>query len=173
MKQKIIAIVGDSGTGKSTLAAYIERELGIRQLVSHTTRPMREGEHNGVGHYFVTEDEMPPRSRMLAYTYFGGNHYWVDLRELRNDPIVTYVIDEKGLMMLLEEYSDAFDIIPVLIRRDPALRLADGIPADRIQRDRCRVHIEDAQYAHIFDNNGPLNEFLYNAKTTLLNLKDE
>ena len=76
-------------------------------------------------------------------------------------------------MMLLEEYSDAFVIIPILIRRDPALRLADGIPADRIQRDRCRVHIEEAQYAHIFDNNGPLNEFLYNAKTTLWNLKDE
>ena len=167
MKQKIICIVGASGSGKSTLAAYLEREFGIRQLVSHTTRPMREGERNGIGHYFVTEDEMPPRTRMLAYTFFGGNHYWVDLRELRTDPVVTYVIDEKGLMMLLEEYSDDFDVIPVLIRRDVQLIAADGVSPERQHRDRCRVHIEDGQYAHIFYNNGELHDFLYNAAQIL------
>ena len=70
----IVAIVGASGSGKTQLTLYAQR-FGYPVICSYTTRPMREGETNGVEHIFVTEDKMPTKDNMLAYTFFGGYHY--------------------------------------------------------------------------------------------------
>ena len=61
----IVAIVGASGSGKTQLTLYAKK-LGYPVICSYTTRPMREGETNGVEHIFVTADKMPKKDKMLA-----------------------------------------------------------------------------------------------------------
>ena len=80
-KPLIYAVVGASGCGKNT-ATQIMEELGIPSLVSFTTRDMRPGEINGKEHWFVPENYIPPKDRMLAYTYFGGKHYWTTIDQI-------------------------------------------------------------------------------------------
>ena len=53
MKQNIIAIVGQAGSGKDTVAQLMRMTLHVPILCSYTTRPMREGEVNGREHIFV------------------------------------------------------------------------------------------------------------------------
>lgn len=47
-------IMGMMGSGKSTLVRELKK-LGYKDLVSYTTRPMREGEKFGKDYYFVRE----------------------------------------------------------------------------------------------------------------------
>lgn len=161
MKQTIICIVGPSGCGKTTLAKFIEKELGIKTMVSYTTRPKRENEIDGVDHYFVNDDQVPIKEFQLAYTRFGGYQYWTDIRDIIGGSTVTYVIDEKGLMMLMEEWSDRYNVLSVLVKRDIEL-LIDMVGKDRVERDKHRVTIEESCYDVVLNNNGSLADFLEN-----------
>ena len=52
---KIFCIMGKSATGKDTIYKKIlqNSELKLRRIVSYTTRPIREGEEEGVEYYFT------------------------------------------------------------------------------------------------------------------------
>ncbi|MDV7402737.1 hypothetical protein RZS08_65550, partial [Arthrospira platensis SPKY1] len=80
MKDKIICLCGESGSGKTTIAELLEKE-GYNYIQSYTTRKARfEGEK---GHIFVDEPPMdstgiPEEENfvdtddMIAYTYFDN-----------------------------------------------------------------------------------------------------
>lgn len=59
MRQGLIFIVSaPSGAGKTSLVKALLSEMSnIAVAVSHTTRPMRPGETNGVHYHFVTKEE--------------------------------------------------------------------------------------------------------------------
>lgn len=157
----IICIVGPSGCGKTTMARFIEKNLNIPMLVSYTTRPKRVGERDGVEHCFVTEDDMPPRNQMLAYTNFSGYHYWMPYSEIPYDGIgaCSYVIDEKGLQMLRQKHPQDFNIKSILIKRDKKL-LEQQVGIERVKRDLDRITIPEYEYDAVINNNGHIEDFL-------------
>ena len=59
----LYVISAPSGAGKTSLVkALLKGDPGVRMSVSHTTRPKRPGERNGVDYHFVGEAEF---SRMI------------------------------------------------------------------------------------------------------------
>lgn len=168
MKKTIIAIVGPSGSGKTTLALYMREHFTIPTIVSYTTRPMRSNEEDGREHIFVTKEQMPPRECMLAYTQFGGYHYWATKAQVPEYRPCTYVIDEKGLIEMQRQFQLEYRIIPIYIRRD-VQNLTD-IEQTRQKRDEERIRLEDNFYAAIIINNGSLEDFLRTASETINNL---
>lgn len=53
----LLTVSAPSGAGKTSLVrALIERRTNLRVSVSHTTRPMRPGEVDGVNYHFVSRD---------------------------------------------------------------------------------------------------------------------
>lgn len=160
-KPTILAIVGSSGSGKTTLAKFLQHALGIPMLVSYTTRPQRPGEVQGIDHHFVQEDEMPTRDEMLAYTNFGGYHYWTlkDDVPYTTPGICTYVIDEKGLVELVEKFSEDFVIKSFLITR-PVIDLINQVGEERVNRDLERISIPEREYSEVIANDGPIEVFL-------------
>lgn len=166
MKPIIIAIVGPSGCGKTTMAEYIKKVFYIPTIVSFTTRPMRDGETQGREHQFVTDEQLPSQDEILAYTKFGGYHYWALHSQIPAKGICTYVIDEKGLLMLDEKYGDKYELFPVLIKMNKNSIQAD---TDRIQRDKYRVVLGDEWYKLIITNDGTLDEFLHKVKLAIGN----
>ena len=168
MKPKILAFVGPSGSGKTTLVEHIKKELGIEVVVSYTTRPMRDGEVNGVDHHFVSESDMPAKSEMLAYTKFGSYHYWTELNQIP-EGVCSYVIDEKGLVMLWEQFDSQFDIVPILIKRNFDI-LKNEIDKERLLRDKGRVKIEESAYRAVIYNNSSLDEFKKSATQLIKNI---
>ena len=52
----IIIICGESGCGKNAIASALE-DRGFRQLVTTTSRPIRDGEVNMIDYNFVTKEE--------------------------------------------------------------------------------------------------------------------
>jgi guanylate kinase len=53
----MIVIVGESASGKSTLAKKYEDWLDFKRIVTYTTRQPRQNEKDGVDYHFVSDDE--------------------------------------------------------------------------------------------------------------------
>lgn len=166
MRQMIICIVGPSGSGKTTLANIASKELNIPTLCSYTTRPKRENEINGIDHFFVSKEEMPTKDKMLAYTKFGDYEYWASIEQIPIDKPIIYVIDEKGLLMLIEEWGNKYEIVSMLIKRDKKL-LIETVGEERVKRDHSRVKIDEDSYDAVISNNGSLTEFLKDGVETI------
>lgn len=169
MKSTILAVVGPSGCGKTAMANFLSSECGIPTIVSYTTRQIRDGEIEGKDHYFVTDNDIPCREKMLAYTMFGGFYYWSSIDQVPDNGACVYVVDEKGLLHLLEYYYDTFRIVPILIQRDMSI-LESEIDRDRLMRDNGRVHIDRDIYDAVIQNNGSLHDFYENITNTLKTL---
>ena len=55
---KIICLMGKSCAGKDTIYKRLlaDRELRLKKIVPYTTRPIREGEQEGVEYFYTDED---------------------------------------------------------------------------------------------------------------------
>jgi len=75
----LFVIAAASGTGKTTLArALIERTPNLIRSVSHTTRPPRPGERDGVDYRFVANEvfeAMHRRGEFLEQAEVFGHQY--------------------------------------------------------------------------------------------------
>lgn len=156
MKTKILCIIGRSGSGKTTIEQMLRHydPHTYHRIVSHTTRPMREGERQGREHWFVTEKAMPTRSGMIAYTRYGNADYWTDRSSIVPGFINTYVIDTDGFRYLRDLYGDEFDIRVLYIRR-PA---PSDIDPDRMSRDTGRMTLLAEETDIIYDNTGDIDD---------------
>lgn len=109
----MIVIIGPSGSGKTTLARELEK-LGANVLVSHTTRPPREGEEDGKDYYFVTESEFD-KLDFLESTVIHGNRYGLSSGSISetdpNKPHV-FVSDVAGIRQI---QTHGFFVLPVLL----------------------------------------------------------
>jgi guanylate kinase len=82
----IFVVTGPSGCGKSTLIREVVRRLGDLEFsVSHTTRPPRPSEKDGVDYHFVTEKafaSLVRAKRFLEHANVHGHLYGTSLAEV-------------------------------------------------------------------------------------------
>jgi guanylate kinase len=100
----LYTVSAPSGAGKTSLVnALIERCQDLRVSVSHTTRPMRPGEEDGVNYHFTAEEDfqaMLERAEFLEHARVFGNLYgtsrvWVE-QQLQAGTDVILEIDWQG-----------------------------------------------------------------------------
>jgi guanylate kinase len=100
----LYTVSAPSGAGKTSLVkALVERCPDLRVSISHTTRPMRPAEEDGVNYHFVSERvfmAMLERTEFLEHARVFGNFYgtsgvWVD-EQLRQGLDVILEIDWQG-----------------------------------------------------------------------------
>ena len=155
-KPLIYAVVGPSGCGKTT-ATKIMAEFGIPSLVSYTTRDMRHDEVNGREHWFVSNHEIPPKDSMLAYTFFGGKHYWTTIDQIPKNGGCSYIIDEIALVEMIDKFDDRIDFVKILIKKniDDIKKIVDQ---NRISRDDERLVLDDSYYDVVITNDGTIDD---------------
>jgi guanylate kinase len=100
----LYTVSAPSGAGKTSLVnALIERDQRLRVSVSHTTRPQRPGERDGVDYHFVNEADftaMLAEAAFLEHARVFGNLYgtsqaWVE-EQLGQGTDVVLEIDWQG-----------------------------------------------------------------------------
>ena len=154
---KLITITGPSGAGKDTVAQMLFEMSGYKVLRSYTTRPKREGEIDGVEHYFVDKCNIP-RDKMLAYTTYGGYEYWVTIDQVKDEAI--YVIDEAGLKDLCERFPD-IELFKICVSAYEKTRIRRGVSQERMSRDKQRKMMPLAFYDAVIFNNGSYRQLYY------------
>lgn len=110
----ILVLSGPSGAGKSSLINKVTGEIGPYYFsISTTTRPMREGEVDGVHYHFVDEktfvDDIE-NELFLEYATVHGNYYGTSIRPvkeaLREGKLVIFDIDVQGHVAVQNRLGD-------------------------------------------------------------------
>jgi len=100
----LFVISAPSGGGKTTLVrALTANDDGLRVSVSHTTRPQRRGEQDGVAYHFIdaaTFEKMISAQAFLEFAhvfdhYYGTSRQWVE-QQLAAGVDVVLEIDWQG-----------------------------------------------------------------------------
>ena len=107
-KASLFVISAPSGAGKTSLvSALLQQTDDIQVSISHTTRPMRPGEEDGVNYHFVSREgfeEQLTAGRFLEHAEVFGNYYgtsrdWVE-QKLADGVDVILEIDWQGAQQI-------------------------------------------------------------------------
>ena len=130
-KANLFVISAPSGAGKTSLVRALVEELGnIKISVSHTTRPKRPGEQEGVDYFFIDKAyfrKMLKESAFLEHAtvyecYYGTQKEWVS-RQLTVGTDVFLEIDWQGARQIRQLCTPVLSIfilppsIEVLLER--------------------------------------------------------
>jgi guanylate kinase len=164
----IYVIIGPSGSGKTTLGDHF-RSLGMKELVSHTTRKMRPGEADGISYHFVDEEEFDLTDKIEESTY-SGNRYGVSKREVEEKlkgGDVFAVTDINGAKAFRRLYGGFVSVIYICSSaRRLRERMRDRGDSKESIRARIRVLKDKQEYRnrffadHVIENNGSVRTFL-------------
>jgi len=110
----VLVLSGPSGAGKSSLINKISNDIGEYYFsISTTTRPMREGEVEGVHYHFVSEAEFKQDIKddnFLEYALVHGNYYGTSLKPVKKalseGKLVIFDIDVQGNMAVKNRLGD-------------------------------------------------------------------
>ncbi|PDH34520.1 MAG: guanylate kinase [OM182 bacterium MED-G28] len=115
---KLFIITAPSGAGKTTLVhALVSQDKKLCVSISHTTRPARVGEENGVNYHFIEKSEFTTRlsegdflesAEVYGYHY-GTSKLWVS-EQLNKGLDVILEIDWQGAQQIRKLYPDTCSI---------------------------------------------------------------
>lgn len=156
---KIFYLMGKSSSGKDTIfkALLSDGELSLKQIVPYTTRPIREGEQNGVEYFFTDEagvQAMQEQNRIIElrvyHTCHGDWKYFTAADDQINLEKADYlVIGTPEAFLKVRDYFGKEQVLPVYIELDDGVRLQRALDREKAQdqpkyEEMCRRYLADA-----------------------------
>ncbi len=158
----VLVLSGPSGAGKSSLIKKIEDQIGAYYFsISTTTRPIREGETEGVHYHFVTKEQFEKdieEENFLEYARVHGNYYGTSLKPvkqaLKEGKLVIFDIDVQGHDAVQKRLADittsVFITTPTLCELKKRLN-ARGTDAQQIIDGRIEMAKREVQRISEYD----------------------
>lgn len=181
---KIFLLMGKSTTGKDTIYKSLiqNEELRLKMVVPYTTRPMRDGETDGVQYFFKNEDEYQKlredkkiieertyHTKYGEWRYFTADDGQIDLE--KGNYLVIGTIES---YCSFRDYFKDDNVEPVLIDVSTKIRLHRALDREDKQEhpkydemcrrfladeeDFCEEKIAAAGITRRFNNDGTIEE---------------
>lgn len=157
---RIFYMMGKSSTGKDTIFKEIMKkpDLGLKNMVLYTTRPIRENEENGKAYYFVddmTADRLQEQGKVIemrAYQTIHGiwKYFTVDDGNTNLEKYDYLSIGTLESYLKLKEYYGEKRVIPIYIEVEDGNRLERALKRERKPQNRkfeemCRRFLADSE----------------------------
>lgn len=167
---KVVAIVGESGTGKSTfLNKLVESNNLFHKVITSTTRPKRETEQHGIDYFFLTEQEMIEKiynGNIIEAANFNGWVYGTSIDAFDEFKINIGVWNTQGIESLLDNKD-----LNVLILR---LKAKDKIRMLRALGREKNPNVEEIARRYLADLKDFKNfDIIYKDKYIVFNNNNE
>ena len=156
---KIYCMMGKSSSGKDTLyQKVLERLPQIHRVVPYTTRPIREGEQDGVEYHFVDDEQLAELKtdgkvvELRAYNTVHGiwKYFTVDDGQIDLEQGDYLLIGTLETYEKIREYYGAEHLVPIYIEVEDGERLARALERERRQavpkyKEMCRRFLADEE----------------------------
>lgn len=175
---KIFYIMGKSSTGKDTIyKRLLERqENTLRTIVMYTTRPIREGEQNGIEYFFVDEKRLSELEaagniiELRSYNTFHGVWKYFTVKDSQidlegNDYLVIGTLES---YCKTRNYFGKERLVPIMIDLDDGIRLQRALDREKLQKtpryqELCRRYLADeADFSGEKLKEAGISKFFYN-----------
>lgn len=151
MQRRVFVVTGNTGTGKTTVTKYLNEFYEMPKVITHTTRPPREGEEDGVDYYFESNDSFE-KNHFLESVSYSGYRYGSSVEGLERawekNQLITIVLDPLGAVTYLQDlpenevviiYLDVTERSELLQRLekrgDDISAIANRLSSEEYQRD--------------------------------------
>ena len=155
---KIFYLMGKSASGKDTIYKRLLKECpGLCPTLLYTTRPMRDGERQGVEYYFITEGELEGFERRgkvierMNYLSAVGLWSYATLDDVKMGSGMDDFLSI-GTLESYEKMKRYFGeiVLPVYIMVETGIRLERALMRERQQRkpnyvEMCRRFLADEE----------------------------
>lgn len=164
----MLAILGKTASGKTTLVNELVNNFGFKQIVTYTTRPIREGEIPDITYHYISAEEFEKKklegffAEATSYCPAQGGiwSYGTALKDIEEaDDNTVVIINPKGLRSLSEKgYSKNITSLYLMARDDVLIdRLKDrgDSPAEanrRLEADKADFHLLEKEVDLCFRN---------------------
>lgn len=156
---KIFCMVGKSSTGKDTIYKLLQNreELALDRIVTYTTRPIRQGECEGVEYHFTDENgymSLKAANKIVEERVYNTVH----------GPWRYFTVNDEGLkqdknyLMIgtleayngLRRYFGSERVVPIMVTVDDGVRLQRALSREMKQEkpkyeELCRRFLADAE----------------------------
>lgn len=157
---KLFVIMGKSATGKDTIYKELLKntDLDLKEVVSYSTRPIRNGEKDGIEYFFVSADKLEQlikEDKIIEirqyntvqglWSYFTVNDGQIDLDNYNSLIIGTLESYEQ-----IRNYYGKESIYPIYVEVDNGLRLQRALDREKSQEspqyaEMCRRYLADEE----------------------------
>ena len=142
---KIYFVLGKSSSGKDTIFSRLKenQKLGLKTVVGYTTRPMRQGEEEGVEYFFVSPkrlEELQEEGKIIecrhyntvhgVWSYFTVDDGQIDLK--KGDYLYIGTLESFNDMV---QYYGKEVVVPIFIEVETGERLERAIRRERQQSE--------------------------------------
>lgn len=154
---KIFYLMGKSSSGKDTIYQRLleDKELNLRKAVLYTTRPIREGETQGVTYYFTSEEELVKMQKenkvieVRGYDTVKGMWYYFTVDDGQ------FADNQGNILMIgtLESYEKMREhfgsrMVPIFVTLEDGERLIRAVRREQQQKEPvyaevCRRFLAD------------------------------
>lgn len=156
---KIYYMMGKSSSGKDTLFKEVKKALPWLQTITlYTTRPIREGERDGVEYFFVSEDTLNAyenQGKVIEQRAYDTVHgIWkyatVDDGQINLDTSDYLVIGTLQSYERMQKFYGPDKLAPIYIEVEDGERLARALAREREQEtpkyaELCRRFLADTK----------------------------
>lgn len=156
---KIFYIIGKSSSGKDSFFKEIRKRIPeLKEIVLYTTRPIREGETDGVEYHFVGEKELErleEEGRVIelrayntvhgVWKYFTADDGQIDLQKY--DYLVIGTLESYEAM---RKYYGEDSVVPLYVEVEDGIRLSRALEREKEQpypryAELCRRFLADSE----------------------------
>lgn len=181
-QEMIFVFTGPDGSGRKTVADMVGSTLGLKKVLSYTTRSKRPAEQDGQDYHFITREAFEEAERngeFVESVEIDGNKYGHKSKDIealfeQND-FIYLILNAQGARKLKQVYGDKAMLIfiyvdrDVIIERQKALGVSDGIleshfkhyDGDMAYKSECKHSFENTDLAHtVFEVTKVLEQYM-------------
>ena len=156
---KIYCLMGKSSTGKDTIYKELlqDESLSLKKIILYTTRPIREGEVEGVEYFFCKEEDVQALEaagkiiELRAYNTVHGiwKYFTVNDEQFDLEKGSCLMIGTLEAYLQIRDYFGKEKVVPIYIEVEDGERLSRALGREKLQKEpkyeeMCRRFLADA-----------------------------